>query len=123
MHRLEVVLREEAVSDLADIYTYVAQVSASPVTALGFVLRIKARCQRIGFVPMGGRRRDDLHPGRRTVPFEHTAVIAYVVEDDQVCITNVFYGGRDYEALYRGDEPTRPDLGRIAIADRPGYGT
>jgi toxin ParE1/3/4 len=58
---------------------------------------------------MGGIARDDLHPGLRTVPFEHTAVIAYVVEDDQVCITNVFYGGRDYEALYRGSEPTEPD--------------
>lgn len=68
MHRLKVVLREEAISDLANIYTYIAQVSASPVTALGFVHRIKARCQRIGIVPMGGRPRDDLHPGLRTVP-------------------------------------------------------
>jgi toxin ParE1/3/4 len=109
MHRLKVVLHEEAIADLSDIYAYIAQISASPVMALGFVHRIKARCQRIGIVPMGGRPRDDLHPGLRTVPFEHTAVIAYVVEDDQDCITNVFYGGRDYEALCRGNQPTEPD--------------
>lgn len=100
MRRLEVVLREEAIDDLADIYAYIEHVSASPVTALAFIHRIKARCQRIGIAPMGGVARDDLQPGLRTVPFEHTAVIAYVIEADQVCITNVFYGRRDYEALY-----------------------
>ncbi len=109
MRQLKVVLREEAIADLADIYNHIARVSGSPVTAIGFVRRIKARCQRIGNVPMGGIARDDLQPGLRTVPFEHSAVIAYVVEDDQVSITNVFYGGRDYEALYRGIEPAQPD--------------
>jgi len=52
---------------------------------------------------MGGRVRDDLFAGLRTVPFERSAVIAYTVEDDCVRITNVFHGGRDYEALYRGE--------------------
>ncbi len=39
-------------------------------------------------------------------------MIAYLVEDDRVRITNIFYGGKDYEALYRrsdddpGTEPT-----------------
>ena len=38
------------------------------------------------------------------MPFERSAVIVYRVEPDHVLITNVFYGGRDYEALYREDE-------------------
>ena len=109
MRRLEVFLREEALADLADIYNHIARVSGSPVTAIGFVRRIKARCERIGIVPMGGVARNDLQPGLRTVPFEHSAVIAYVVEDDQVSVTNVFYGGRDYEALYRGTKSVQPD--------------
>jgi toxin ParE1/3/4 len=109
MRRLRVVLREEAVADLADIYNHIARVGGSHVTAIGFVRRIKARCQRIGNVPMGGIARDDLQAGLRTVPFEHSAVIAYVIEDDQVNVTNVFYGGRDYEALYRGAERAEPD--------------
>jgi len=58
---------------------------------------------------VGGTARDDLRPGLRIVPFEHSTVIAYLVEDGQVCITNVFYGGRDYEALYRGVEAAEPD--------------
>jgi toxin ParE1/3/4 len=66
------------------------------------VLRIRERCARIGDAPHGGRPRDDLAAGLRTVPFEKSAVIAYVVDGERVQITNIFYGGRDYEALYRG---------------------
>ncbi len=109
MRRLKLVLREEAIADLADIYNHIARISGSPVTAIGFVRRIKAHCQRIGIVPMGGVARNDLQLGLRIVPFERSAVIAYVVEDDRVSISNVFYGGRDYEALYRGTPPTQPD--------------
>ena len=39
-------------------------------------------------------------PGLRTAPFEKRAVIAYLTADDTVDIINVFYGGRDYEALW-----------------------
>lgn len=42
--------------------------------------------------------------GLRTVPFERSALIAYIIRNDRVVITNVFYGGRDYEALLR-DQP------------------
>lgn len=35
------------------------------------------------------------------VPFERSAVIAYLIEDDRIRIVNIFYGGRDYESLLR----------------------
>ena len=81
------------------------RVSRSHTTAEGFVRRIVERCERIGDAPHGGRPRDDLEPGLRTVPFERSAVIAYKAEPGRVLVTNVFYGGRDFEALYRGQEP------------------
>jgi toxin ParE1/3/4 len=37
------------------------------------------------------------------VSFERRAVIAYSIDNNIVRITNIFYGGRDYEALYRRD--------------------
>ena len=83
------------------IFSLVLELSGSPSIARGFVRRIRARCDRIGDVPLGGRPRNDLERGVRTVPFERSAVIAYKVEDECVRITNVFYGGQDYEALYR----------------------
>ena len=39
------------------------------------------------------------------MPFERSAVIAYRVEAELVTITNVFYGGQDFEALYRTASP------------------
>lgn len=102
MLRLPVTYRPEAFDDLADIFRFVRRISENPKIANAFVGRIKARCDRIGDAPHAGRPRDDLASGLRTVPFERSAVIAYRVETDRVSITNVFYGGEDYEALYRG---------------------
>jgi toxin ParE1/3/4 len=101
MRVLKVRYRPEEANDLAEIFGYVLEKSQSVVVAKGYVQRIKARCERIGNAPEGGRPRDDLEPGLRTVPFEKRAVIAYKVERDCVRVSNVFYGGRDYEALYR----------------------
>ncbi|KQO54292.1 MULTISPECIES: type II toxin-antitoxin system RelE/ParE family toxin [unclassified Methylobacterium] len=112
MRRLPVSFRPDALDDLGDIFRFVREASGSVSVAASFVRRIKFRCDRIGDAPPAGRPRDDLVSGLRTVPFERSAVIAYLVEDDRVRITNIFYGGKDYEALYRrsdddpGTEPT-----------------
>src|ERR1700690_824767 len=104
MRRLKVRYRPEALADLEHIFRIVLRMSGSHVTAERFVTRVRNRCRRIGNLPRGGRPRDDLEHGLRMVPFEHTGVIAYKVETDCVRVTNVFYGRRDYEALYRGEE-------------------
>jgi toxin ParE1/3/4 len=108
MRRLKVLFRSEASDDLEEIYRYVYRVSRSAAAADKFVARIRRKCRKIGNVPYGGVARDDLGPGLRTVPFESTAVIAYRIVD-VVEITNVFYGGRDYESLYRGATSTEAD--------------
>ncbi|CCV04026.1 conserved hypothetical protein [Mesorhizobium metallidurans STM 2683] len=104
MRRVKVTYRPQAISDLQGIYRIIAQASQSDTAASGFVQRIVARCRKIGDVPNGGRPRDDLEPGLRMVPFERTAIIAYRVTN-AVEITNVFYGGRDYESLYHVSDP------------------
>jgi toxin ParE1/3/4 len=101
MRRLPVRFRAEAVADLTEILDYLMSQGASEATALGFVHRIRRTCETIGGVPEGYPSRSDLGPGIRIAPFEHSAVIAYRVDDEAVEIVNVFYGGRDYEALMR----------------------
>jgi toxin ParE1/3/4 len=68
MKSLPVTLREEAIADLAEIYRYIWQRSGDPERAWRFIERIRARCERIGDAPHGGRPRDDLMPGLRIVP-------------------------------------------------------
>ena len=98
---MAVLWREEALNGLSDLYRFIVAQSGHTEQAWRFIQRIQARCERIGDVPHGGHPRDDLVIGLRTAPLERLAVIAYVVESDTVRVTNVFYGGRDYEALYR----------------------
>jgi toxin ParE1/3/4 len=104
MPRFELRWRPAAVGDLEAIFRAVVRVSASPVVARRYVERIRERCRRIARLPEGGRLRDDLAPGLRSVPFERRAVIVYRVLGNTVEITNVFHGGRDYAALYRRGE-------------------
>ncbi|MER8526452.1 MULTISPECIES: type II toxin-antitoxin system RelE/ParE family toxin [unclassified Mesorhizobium] len=108
IQRLEVDYRETARNDLADIFKHIIEAGGNPDIALKFVLRIEDRCRSIGNAPRGGRPRDDIAPGLRTVPFEHSAIIAYVVSDDLVRIVNIFYGGRDYETLMRDGGSSNP---------------
>lgn len=102
MGRVRVVYRPEAVTDIEEILRFVLRLSRDPETARRYAARIRERCARIGDLPLGGMPRDDLVPGLRTVPFERRAVIAYRLVNNQVEITNIFHGGRDFEALYRG---------------------
>ncbi|MDX8523813.1 type II toxin-antitoxin system RelE/ParE family toxin [Mesorhizobium sp. MSK_1335] len=106
IQRLAVVLSEAAIADLEAVAAYILESGGSESVANGFIDRIRERCQSIGNAPRGGRLREDMMQGLRTVPFEHSAVIAYVIEGDTVFIVNVFYGGRDLEALMRGGDPS-----------------
>ena len=102
MRRLPVRFREEAASDLMEVLDYLIEQGADPDVALGFVDRIRRRCEAIGELPEGYPARPDLGPDIRIAPFERSALIAYRVIDAAVEIVDVFYGGRDYEAIMRG---------------------
>ena len=44
------------------------------------------------------------------MPFEHSAITAYNADRERVDITNVFYGGRDFETFYLGTLPDDGDF-------------
>ena len=108
IQRLKVEYGESARTDLAAIFRHIVNAGGSPDVALKFTLRIEDRCQSIGDAPRGGRSRDDIVPGLRTVPFEHSALVAYIIDDAVVRIVNIFYGGRDYETLMRDGGSSDP---------------
>ena len=110
MRRLEVRYQDSASEDLQDIYLYLVSRGVSVSSARAYVMRIRESCSRIGDAAEGGRRRNDLAPGLRTWAFERRAVITYRIEEDVVIVENVFYGGRDIDAIYakqlrRDDRP------------------
>jgi len=99
MKSFPVKLLNSAIDDIEQIALFVADRSQSLKTALDFTDRIELQCQKIGDAPYGGVRKESLGKGLRMVPFEKSAVIFYKIEDETVWIINVFYGGRDYDAL------------------------
>ncbi len=101
MQRLPVAYTQIAKDDLAAIFEYVLEKSRDLMTAIAYTDRIYARCETIGHAPRGGVMRNDLGNGIRMVPFERSAVILYRIEAGTVLITNIFAGGRDYEAILR----------------------
>jgi len=99
MKRFPVKYRPDALEDIEAVFLYVLEASQNFTTASNFTDRIFKRCESIGDIPQGGVARPDLGGGIRIVPFEKTAVILYRLNGDVVEIVNVFYGGRDYEAI------------------------
>ena len=90
----EVLFSPEAADDLLNIYDYIAE-RASRQTALGYVERIEAFCNRLGFASERGTKRDDLRPGLRIIGFERRVTIAFHVEPRSVIVDRAFYAGRD----------------------------
>lgn len=91
-HRVR--LLPEAEADLALIYEYVRD-HASQRIAQGYVERIMAYLAGFDTFPERGTRRDDIRPGLRIVGFERRVTIAFLVEGDEVIVSNVLYGGRE----------------------------
>lgn len=101
MKRLPVIYSEDAVGDQLGIASYIFSRSENITTVERYMARLDTRCLKIGDAPFGGIAREDLGPGIRMAVFEKSVVILYVIEADAVLITNLFSGGRDYEALLR----------------------
>ena len=100
MRSLTVAYAPDARADLNAIQDWLLEQGASTPTALGHVLGIQARCDRVGLTPFSGRPRPDLQEGARSVSFRRSATIIYRVEPDRVLILRVLRRGRDVEAQF-----------------------
>ena len=104
MKSKRLVFRDEAEADLVALYTYIAQVSRSFHTAFSFTERLRNACFKLVDFPDRGAPRDDIKAGLRILTIERKTVITYFVEGDDVIISNIFHGGRDWEAFFLDDK-------------------
>ena len=91
----------DAIRDLEDIYNYIVEQSGFPKRAWAYMDRLHRKCQELKTVPVRGLQRDDIMKGLRIFPLDKKAVAAFIVDEENstVKILNIFYGGRDYEAI------------------------
>ncbi len=99
MKRYQVVFSPEAEEQLARLYGYLAGV-ASPATALSYTDNIVSYCEALSEVPHRGNIRNDLLPGLRITHYRKNTIIAFVVEETEVQILGIWYGGQNYEAEF-----------------------
>lgn len=98
-----VVYSPEALSDLKDIYAYIAQELMVPDTALNQVNRIRKEIRSLDFMP-SRYALVDWEPwksmGMHKVPVDNF-VVFYTVDSDSmtVAIIRIVYGGRNIESI------------------------
>ena len=97
-----VIFSPEAEEQLVALYGYIAE-AASPDTAAQYTEAIVSYCECMGNFPLRGTMRDDVRPGLRITNYKKRTVIAFAVEDGQVSVIGVFYGGQDYETILQND--------------------
>ncbi|PRH86301.1 hypothetical protein C5L14_18900 [Labrys okinawensis] len=85
---------------LRDLQHYIAA-EAGPQTAGRYIERVIDYCLRLETFPLRGTQRDDLRAGLRVLGFERRVAIAFSVEDAVVVVHGIFYGGQDFERLWR----------------------
>lgn len=96
-----VVFTPEAEEQLVELYRYITN-EASPAVAENFTGAIVEFCDGLANFPHRSVRRDDIRPGLFVTQFRGRVVIAYSVDNDEVAVIGVFYGGRDFESLLGG---------------------
>jgi toxin ParE1/3/4 len=95
----EVIFSPEALTDLFELYDYIAA-DAGAARAHSYTDRIVATCRNLVTFPERGTRRDDLRPGLRTTTFRRRVTIGYHITEAQVIIDRILYGGRNLPDLF-----------------------
>ncbi len=95
----QVVFAPEARDQLVAIYRYITKATSDPAVAARYTEAIVAHCEGLSIFPMRGSPRDDIRRGVRLTHYRKRTVIVYSVDESQVSIIGVFYGGQDYETV------------------------
>jgi len=96
-----IVFTPEARNQLDDLHAYISA-AADIETASRFTDGIIDYIAGLSEFPKRGTPRDDLRPGLRTLAWRHRVTIAFMVEEIDVVVIGIFYGGRDFESLLEG---------------------
>ncbi len=86
-----------AISDLVEIWSYIADDSAANADA--FIDKIHETIQLLADRPGSGRRREELAPGIQSFPFGRY-IIFYRVLTGAIEIVRVLHGARDIENTF-----------------------
>ncbi|MFU9137185.1 type II toxin-antitoxin system RelE/ParE family toxin [Erwinia tasmaniensis] len=103
MEHYQVIFAPEAEAQVKALWRYLADV-AGAATAASYTDGVLSYCESLSLFPHRGNARDDLLTGLRVTNYRKRTIIAFLVEDGQVRIVGVWYGGQNYESSLIPDE-------------------
>ena len=98
MASYRVVFTPETRDQLDTLRAYITTAADAEI-ASRFINRIVDYVATLAEFPNRGTLRDDLRTGLRTLTWRRRVTIAFMVEETDVVIIGIFYGGRDFETL------------------------
>ena len=104
MRSRKVIQSKTANRDIVTIYFRIAEMAGHSIAG-GYVDRIEKYLANFDLASERGTLRDDLMSGLRIIGYERRITIAFTVDDSQVTILRVFYGGKDWEDEWKENEP------------------
>lgn len=97
-----IVFTPEARDQLDRLHAYIATAADADI-ASRFVDGIIDHIATLHEFPKRGTPREDIRAGLRTLAWRRRVTIAFVVEEINVVVIGIFYGGRDFETLLKED--------------------
>lgn len=92
---------QEALRDLAALFTYIAETNGDSRRAHAFIELIDERCSRLEAFPTMGRLRPDFAPSVRSLPIKPVvAFYRYRAEDGTVEVLRIVDGRRDLGTIF-----------------------
>jgi toxin ParE1/3/4 len=92
-----IIYRPEARQELRDLYQYITEAAGVPVAG-SYLDGIVDLIEGLQTFPKRGTERTEMLPGLRIIGYKRSASIAFVVDETEVIILGVFYGGRNITA-------------------------
>lgn len=103
MKSRRVIYEEQASLDIERLFDWLTEF-VGPVAAANVIVDLQDFIERLDLAAERGTLRDDLRQGLRVIA-RGRAVVATAVDEDNVYILRVFYGGEDWEAALGGPQP------------------
>ncbi len=94
--KYNVIYSPKAQSQLSNIFEFISA-KASEEIAAKFVTSIIDYCDGFETFPERGLLRDDLRNGLRIIGYKKRVTIAFYVDEINVVILGIYYGGQDFE--------------------------
>ena len=97
MKKLKLIISQQAIEDLSDIWSYIAL--DNPRAADSFVEELHESCKSLAKMPEMGRPRNELLPGIRSIPHKGY-IIFYRKDEEKLAVIRVLNGCMDIDSMF-----------------------